>query len=181
MIIPMMHTRQDDSIIFHGAKSSRLMRYLGGGGPICLSVAIVDGLVLAKSLFHHSMNYRSVVAFGKGKEIESDSKKLEALKAISDKVMPGRWNDARLPNEQELKATAVVSVCIDSASAKIREGGPVDDPEDLELPHWAGVVPLSLRAQPAIEAEAMGDKDDSTPSGVERPVYLKQFVEGYRQ
>ena len=141
-VIPMLHARMNDTLVFHGATSSRLMKYLGSGQPIAVSFAMVDGLVLAKSLFHHSMNYRSAVVFGTGGLLEDESEKLAALQAISDKIMPGRWEDARGPNEQEMKATAVVQVQIESASAKVRTGGPIDDPADLELPVWSGVVPI---------------------------------------
>ena len=140
--IPMFHARMADSLVFHGARSSRLMKYLAGDQPVSVSFAMVDGLVLAKSLFHHSMNYRSAVVFGRGSLIEDREEQLTALKAMSDKLVPGRWEDARMPSEREMAATAVVRVSIESASAKIREGGPIDDPEDQMLPYWSGVVPV---------------------------------------
>lgn len=141
-IIPMFHVRFGDEIIFHGATTSRLMTHLASGAPVCLSAAMVDGLVLARSLFHHSMNYRSAIAFGTGRLIEDREEITAAFKALSDKVMVGRWDDARQPTEKELKATALVAIKIESASAKIRTGDPVDDPEDSDLPVWAGVVPI---------------------------------------
>jgi nitroimidazol reductase NimA-like FMN-containing flavoprotein (pyridoxamine 5'-phosphate oxidase superfamily) len=141
-VIPMLHARLDDCLIFHGARSSRMMKYLASGERLCVSFAITDGLVLAKSLFHHSMNYRSAVVFGAGKSIDDEAEIINALKAISDKIMPGRWDDARQPSEKELSATALVKVKIDSASAKIRSGDPVDDEADLELPYWSGVLPI---------------------------------------
>ncbi len=141
-VIPMLHARIDDTLIFHGANSSRLMNYLAGGQPICVTFSLVDGLVLAKSLFHHSMNYRSAVVFGTGCLLEDKSENIAALKAISDKVMPGRWDDARQPSTKELAATAVVSMKIETASAKIRTGNPVEEPEDLPLPVWSGIVPI---------------------------------------
>ncbi len=144
-VIPMFHARMDDCVVFHGARSSRLMRYLSSGQPVCLSFALMDGLVLAKSLFHHSMNYRSAVVFGRGSLLDDERRQLEALKALSDKVLPGRWEDARGPNDREMSATAVVAVQIESASAKIRTGDPVDDAEDFALPVWSGVVPLDRR------------------------------------
>lgn len=141
-IIPMFHARIDDEVIFHGATTSRLMRYLASGSPVCISATLVDGIVLARSLFHHSMNYRSVVAFGSGRLITKPAEVLCALQAMSDKLVPGRWQDARKPNPQELKATSVVAVKMESASAKVRTGGPVDDAEDMDLPVWAGVLPI---------------------------------------
>jgi len=141
-VIPMLHARLDDCLIFHGARSSRLMKYLASGEPLSISFAITDGLVLAKSLFHHSMNYRSAVVFGTGKSVEGETEINNALKAISDKIMPGRWEDARQPNDKELSATEVVKVKIKSASAKIRTGDPMDDEADLELPFWSGVIPI---------------------------------------
>lgn len=144
-IIPMFHARLDDRIILHGATTSRLMMLLASGAPICLSVAMVDGLVLARSLFHHSLNYRSAVAFGYGEVITSPESRTRAFQAIADKVMPGRWDEARQPNEQEAKASLLCSVQIESASAKIRTGGPIDDKDDYHLDVWAGVVPLQER------------------------------------
>jgi nitroimidazol reductase NimA-like FMN-containing flavoprotein (pyridoxamine 5'-phosphate oxidase superfamily) len=141
-IIPMFHARLDDRIILHGATTSRLMMLIASGVPICLSVAIVDGLVLARSLFHHSLNYRSAVAFGYGEVISKPESRTRAFQAVADKVMPGRWDEARQPNEQESKATLLCSVRIESASAKIRTGGPIDDKDDYQLDVWAGVVPF---------------------------------------
>lgn len=141
-VIPMLHARIDDCLYFHGANSSRLMKHLASGQPISVSFAMTDGLVLAKSLFHHSMNYRSAVAFGTGERLENRADILAALKAVSDKVMPGRWDDARQPADKELAATMVVRVKIKSASAKIRTGPPIDADEDVSLPVWSGVVPI---------------------------------------
>lgn len=152
-VIPMFFARRNDELLFHGSTKSRLMQSLISGSPICISVTILDGLVLAKSLFHHSMNYRSVTAFGVGHSLGGDSDKLEALKIISDKSMPGRWDDARKPNAQELKATLIASVTIDSASAKIRTGEPVDDPEDENLPVWSGVIPISQKTSSPLPAK----------------------------
>ena len=140
--IPMLHARIDQALIFHGARSSRLMKFLSSGQPLSVSFCMVDGLVLAKSLFHHSMNYRSAVVFGTGELVEDEEEQIAALKAISDKIMPERWDDARQPNAKEMSATAVVRMNIESASAKIREGAPSDDKEDLELPIWSGVLPI---------------------------------------
>ncbi len=146
-IIPMLFARRDDELLFHGSVKSRLMQMLCSGQPICVSVTMLDGLVFAKSLFHHSMNYRSVSTFGIGRELELESERLEALRVITEKVMPGRWEDARQPSPQEMKATCVAAVRIDSASAKIRTGPPIDDVDDRRLPVWSGVIPLVQTAQ----------------------------------
>ena len=145
-VIPMLHARDGDDLIFHGAKASRLMKLLGSGSPVSIGFTLVDGLVLAKSLFHHSMNYRSAVVFGSGRPVEGREEATEALRILSEKITPGRWDDARQPADRELAATAVVRVRIESASAKIRTGGPVEEPEDESLPVWSGVLPLSETA-----------------------------------
>lgn len=141
VVIPTMFGRKDDSIYIHGASVSRLIKDLEQGIDICVSVARVNGLVLARSAFHHSLNYESVVLFGKGKLIEEEDKS-DALKVISDHLIKNRWEEVRLPNEKELKATKVIEIKIDELSAKVRKGDPVDDTEDLDMDVWAGVVPL---------------------------------------
>lgn len=164
-VIPMLHARQGENLIFHGANSSRLMKYLSSGEPLCVSFAITDGLVLAKSLFHHSMNYRSAVVFGRGQAISGETERLDALQAVSDKIMPGRWDDARLPSDKELSATAVVKVKIESGSAKIRTGDPVDDDDDLGLPFWSGVVPIrSALGEPISDRNSL---DKNIPGYIE--------------
>lgn len=142
VVIPTIHAREGDTILFHGSSASRMQKSLGGGAPICVTVTLLDGLVLARSVFHHSMNYRSAVLFGTGELIGDREEKVAALRTISEHLLPGRWEDARQPNAQELKATAVVRMRIESASAKVRPGGPSDEPEDLSMPVWAGVLPL---------------------------------------
>ena len=144
-IIPVIHARMGKRIVIHGAKGSRLLKHLAEGNEACIAFTLMDGLVLARSVFHHSMNYRSVILFGKGKLLENKVKKLEALKAITDHLIPGRWGEARDPNEKELSATSVVSIDIDEGSAKIRTGPPIDDEEDYGLQVWAGVIPISLK------------------------------------
>lgn len=167
-IIPMFHARLDDRIILHGATTSRLMMLIASGVPICLSVAMVDGLVLARSLFHHSLNYRSAVAFGYGEVITRPESRTLAFQAIADKVMPGRRDEARQPNEQESKATLLCSVRIESASAKIRTGGPIDDKDDYQLDVWAGVVPLREQLLPPVS-------DPLSPSKIAIPDYVEEF------
>src|SRR6266496_1443936 len=129
-VIPINFARIDDSIVFHGAKASRLLKHIEAGHPVCVEATIVDGLVLARSVFHHSMNYRSVVLFGKGRAVENEQEKMDALKAVAEHLIPGRWAEARLPDRKEMNATRVVSIKIDEASAKVRIGPPVDEPED---------------------------------------------------
>lgn len=164
-VIPMLHARIDDRLIFHGANSSRLMIYLGSGQPVSVSFAMADGLVLAKSLFHHSMNYRSAVVFGSGRLLDEPDEIIRGLRAVSDKIMPGRWDDARQPNTKELAATAVVELKIETASAKIRTGDPVDDDADLELPVWSGVLP--------IESKLGRPTSDANSVNLEVPSYLQ--------
>lgn len=172
-VIPMLHARMNDSLIFHGANSSRLLKYLASGKPVSVSFGMVDGLVLAKSLFHHSMNYRSAVVFGKGCRIIDPEQTLAALKAISDKIMPGRWDDARQPNEKELSATAVIKLKIESASAKIRTGDPVDDESDHDLPVWSGVLPI----RSSFGSPVSGPHSDEN----DIPEYIEPFTTLYDQ
>jgi nitroimidazol reductase NimA-like FMN-containing flavoprotein (pyridoxamine 5'-phosphate oxidase superfamily) len=172
--IPMLFARKGDQLLFHGSTKSRLMKTLSSGQELCISVTLLDGLVLAKSLFHHSMNYRSATVFGAGQTLISEEDRLDALRIISDKVMPGRWDDARQPSAQELKATSVVTVNIHTASSKIRTGSPVDDPADLELPVWSGVVPIRQIAEAAIP-DPNGMHDLTMPNYLE--AWYKQFGE----
>jgi hypothetical protein len=144
-IIPMAYGRRGNKIYLHGATSSRLMKILKSGIPVCICVTLLDGVVLARSSFHSSMNYRSAVVFGTASLVE-EKKKNAALKIIAEHIAEGRWNEARKPNFKELKATSVLEVMIDQASSKIRTGPPLDEPEDYDLPIWAGVVPLNLLA-----------------------------------
>jgi uncharacterized protein len=168
-IIPTIHARMNDHLVFHGAKASRLLKQISGGEEIAVSVTILDGLVLARSVFHHSMNYRSVVIFGKGKLIEDENEKLNALEAITNHILPGRWDDARKPSEKELNATSVVSLKIDEASAKIRSGPPKDEEEDYDLPVWAGVIPLSKKF-------GQLEEDPKLKPGILLPDYIDKFI-----
>jgi uncharacterized protein len=146
-VIPTLYGRDEDKLYLHGSAASRMLRGLDTGLKACVCVTVVDGLVLARSAFHHSMNYRSVVAFGTARKIEGAEEKTRALRVISEHLIAGRWSDVRGPSDKELKATAVLEFSIEEASAKIRTGPPVDDEEDYSLPVWAGVLPLRLEAK----------------------------------
>ena len=146
VVIPTGYARIDDQLFIHGSQVSRMLRTLSSGIDVCVTVTLVDGLVLARSAFHHSMNYRSVVVFGHATIVEERAAKLAALFAFSEHVIPGRWHEVREPTEQELKATTVLALPLAEVSAKVRTGAPVDDEEDYELPIWAGVIPLRLVA-----------------------------------
>ena len=144
-VIPTLYARQGDRIYVHGSAVSRMLRTLAGGVPVCLTVTIADGLVLARSAFNHSMNYRSVVVLGTATAVDGDEK-VQALRTIAEHVVPGRWAETREPSAVELKQTLVLSLSLAEASAKVRSGPPIDEDEDYALPHWAGVLPLSLTA-----------------------------------
>jgi nitroimidazol reductase NimA-like FMN-containing flavoprotein (pyridoxamine 5'-phosphate oxidase superfamily) len=152
-VMPTMFARVDDAIYFHGSAASRMLRSLSNGLAVCITVTLTDGLVLARSVFNHSMNYRSVVALGKATLVDSPAEKLEALHAFTEKILPGRWNDARQPNEIELKATSILRLPLTEVSAKVRSGPVEDDAPDYELPVWAGIVPLRLTASAPIRDE----------------------------
>jgi nitroimidazol reductase NimA-like FMN-containing flavoprotein (pyridoxamine 5'-phosphate oxidase superfamily) len=141
-VIPTGYGRAGDLIYIHGSAASRMLRTLDRGVDVCVTVTLVDGFVLARSAFHHSMNYRSVVVLGRASLVADREEKLAALRAITNHIVPGRWEEARQPAEQELKATSVLALPLEEVSAKVRTGGPIDDEEDYALPVWAGVVPL---------------------------------------
>jgi hypothetical protein len=145
-VIPMAYARQGDRLLLHGSVLSRLMQRAAGGVPVCVTVTLLDGLVLARSVFHHSMNYRSAVVLGRARPIRDRAEKLAALEALVEHLVPGRTADARGPSEKELAATEIVAVPLDEASVKLRTGPPKDDRRDLALDVWAGVVPLHLTA-----------------------------------
>jgi uncharacterized protein len=142
-VIPTAYGRVEDSLYLHGAAGNHALRTLAGGADCCVTVTLLDGLVLAKSAFHHSMNYRSVVLFGRAEPVTDSDEKRVALAAIVDHMQRGRSAETRGPNDKELRATLVVRLPIDEGSVKVRSGGPVDEPEDLELPYWTGVVPVT--------------------------------------
>jgi uncharacterized protein len=145
-VIPTLYARIADAIYFHGSAASRMLRNVGDGISVCVTVTLTDGFVLARSVFNHSMNYRSVVALGKAILVNAPEEKFEALHAFTEKIIRGRWNDARQPNEKELKATSILRLPLTEVSAKIRVGPPEDDAPDYALPVWAGVIPLALTA-----------------------------------
>ncbi|HEU4322793.1 MAG TPA: pyridoxamine 5'-phosphate oxidase family protein [Roseiflexaceae bacterium] len=169
-VIPTLHARDGESILLHGASTSRMVQHLAAGEPACLTITHVDGIVLARSVFHHSINYRSAVLFGRAEVIESPEEKQEALARFTERLLPGRWEDARPPNAQELKATGVLRFTIESASAKIRTGPPGDDPEDADLPVWAGVLPLHTRFGTPLP-------DPEQPSDRPLPDYLRDYLQ----
>jgi uncharacterized protein len=141
-VIPTLYVRDGDQIYIHGSAASRMLRTLDEGADVCLTVTLVDGFVLARSAFHHSMNYRSVVVLGKARLVAHLAEKREALHRFTNHMVPGRWEEVRQPNEQELKSTTVLVLALDEVSAKVRTGSPLDDEEDYSLPVWAGVVPV---------------------------------------
>jgi len=166
-VIPTIHARIDEKLVFHGSNASRLIK-TSNTNDICVTITLLDGVVLARSQFHSSMNYRSVMLFGRGEIIMDEEERLEAFRAISDHIAPGRWMDSRKPNEAELKQTAVIKMTIDSASAKIRAKNPEDDEEDYLLDYWAGVIPIS-QTYGNPEADPLLNKEINLPG------YLKNY------
>ena len=160
-VIPTGYARAGDSLIIHGSQASRMLRTLGQGIDVCVTVTLIDGLVLARSAFHHSMNYRSIVVFGRATVVDDPAEKLAALRALSDHMIPGRWDDVREPNERELQQTTVLSLPLTEASAKVRTGPPLDEEEDYSLPVWAGVIPLSLAAQDPVGDPRLGPNSEA--------------------
>lgn len=167
-VIPTLYGRTGGKLYLHGSAASRMLGELAEGIPGCVTVTLVDALVLARSAFHHSMNYRSVVAFGTAREIEDEAQKRSALRVISEHLIRGRWDDVREPHTKELKATSVLEFAIEEASAKIRQGPPLDDEGDYSLPMWAGIVPLKLTA-------GTPTPDDRVAPGSALPRYLADF------
>jgi len=149
-VIPTSYGRKGANLYIHGSAASRMLRQMKEGVAVCVTVTLLDGLVLARSVFNHSMNYRSVVILGKATLVDDPEGKRTALRLLSEHILPGRWDDARQPNERELKATSVLLVPIEEFSAKVRTGPPVDDAEDLAFPTWAGVLPLEMKVGEAI-------------------------------
>jgi uncharacterized protein len=167
-VIPTSYGRKDDRLYIHGSAASRMLRQMKDGVPVCITVTLLDGLVLARSIFNHSMNYRSVVILGKATLVDDPAEKIEALRLLSEHIIPGRWADSRQPNERELKATSVLRVPIEEFSAKVRSGPPIDDEEDYSFATWAGVVPLEMKAGAAIN-------DPRLDPALQAPSYAKHY------
>jgi nitroimidazol reductase NimA-like FMN-containing flavoprotein (pyridoxamine 5'-phosphate oxidase superfamily) len=144
-VIPTSYGRKDATLYIHGSAASRMLRQLKQAVPVCVTVTLLDGLVLARSVFNHSMNYRSVVVLGKATLVDDPSDKIAALRVLSEHILPGRWDDVRQPNERELKVTSVLRLPIEEFSAKVRSGPPIDDEEDYLFPTWAGVIPIEMK------------------------------------
>lgn len=165
-VIPTSYGRDGDTLYIHGSAASRMLRNLSRAVPVCVTVTLLDGLVLARSVFNHSMNYRSVVILATAQLVDDPREKIAALRALTEHIIPHRWDDARRPNEKELKQTSVLRIPIDEFSAKVRVGPPVDDEEDYSFPTWAGVIPLELKAGNPIPDERCQR---------ELPDYLKNY------
>jgi nitroimidazol reductase NimA-like FMN-containing flavoprotein (pyridoxamine 5'-phosphate oxidase superfamily) len=167
-VVPTAYARVGDSVCLHGAPANHMLNALAAGADACLTVTLLDGLVLARSAFHHSMNYRSVMLFGSGSRVDDPAEKLSAVTAILEHLAPGRGADARPPSNSELRATLVVRMPIREGSAKIRSGGPIDDAADAALPVWAGQLPFELTAGPAVS-------DSGLPDGIDIPEYVSHY------
>jgi nitroimidazol reductase NimA-like FMN-containing flavoprotein (pyridoxamine 5'-phosphate oxidase superfamily) len=171
LVLPMLHARRGDRVYLHGSAGGRTMRTLGAGAPACLTVSLLDGLVLARAAMHHSANYRSVVLLGRARRVEDPEEQRLACREIVEHIVPGRWQDVRPPSENELKATAIVAMPIEEASAKIRSGPPLDDETDHALPTWAGVLPLTISAgAPVADPRLAGE--------IRPPPYLTPYRRG---
>jgi len=167
-VIPTSYGRKDANLYIHGSAASRMLRQMKDGVALCVTVTLLDGLVLARSVFNHSMNYRSVVILGKGTLVEDPEEKLAALRTLSEHIIPGRWDNVRQPHERELKATSVLRVPIEEFSAKVRTGPPIDDEEDYSFPTWAGVVPLEMKVGEPIS-------DPRLSPDQETPIYIRCY------
>jgi nitroimidazol reductase NimA-like FMN-containing flavoprotein (pyridoxamine 5'-phosphate oxidase superfamily) len=169
VVIPTGFGRDGDTLYIHGSAVSRMVRNLAKGVDVCVTVTLLDGLVLARSAFHHSMNYRSVVIFGTARVVEEEATKREALRAFTEHIAPGRWSEVRLPTESELKATSVLAIPLEEVSAKVRSGPPLDDEEDYALPVWAGVLPLKIRPEQPVP-------DSRLNTSIEVPEYVRVYT-----
>jgi len=167
-VIPTNFGRVGDTLYLHGSAASRMLRTLSAGIPVCVTVTLVDGLVLARSAFHHSVNYRSVVILGTAKLVDDPAEKMEALRLFTEHIMKGRWDEIRWPNEQEMKGTTVLALPLEEVSAKVRTGGPVDDEEDYSLPVWAGVLPMQTVTNAPIP-------DTRLKEGTALPEYIANY------
>jgi len=167
-VIPTIHARISDTLYIHGSNASRTLRTVKDGGEVCVVVTLLDGLILARSVFNHSMNYRSVMVYGTAREVTDPAEKWEAQRALVEHIVPGRTADARMPSEKELRQTTILAIPLDEASAKVRSGPSKDAEEDYALPVWAGEIPLRLVAQPPID-------DPKLPPGVATPDYARHY------
>jgi uncharacterized protein len=170
-VIPTSYGRSGDQLYLHGSAASRMLRNLDSGIAVCVTVTLVDGLVLARSIFNHSMNYRSVVILGTARAVLDPEEKLAALRALSEHILAGRWAESRQPNEKELKATLALRLPIEEFSAKVRQGPPVDDAEDYSFRTWAGVIPL-----PVVPGQAL--RDERCDPGIPVPGYVSGYARG---
>jgi uncharacterized protein len=168
-VIPTSYWRIEDDLYIHGSAASRMLRSLEEGIDVCVTVTLIDGLVLARSAFHQSINYRSVVVLGKASPVNDLDEKMKLMQAFTDHIIPGRWESVRPPTESELKATLVLKLPLVEVSAKVRTGPPIDDEEDYELSVWAGVVPMRLMAGAPVG-------DDRLPAGIEAPKYAREYA-----
>lgn len=168
VVIPTIHARDGNRLLLHGSSASRMLRHFREGNDICVTVTLLDGLVLARSVFHHSMNYRSVVLFGNGTLVDDTDQKMRGLKVLTDHLIPGRWNEARLPSDKEMNATTLISMSIEEGTAKIREGHPSDEEEDYDLPVWAGVIPIQQHIMAPVD-------DEQLTEGISVPDYVLNY------
>lgn len=169
VVIPTLYCRDGDRILIHGSSASRMVRVMRDGAHVCMTVTLIDGLVLARSAFHHSVNYRSAVVFGTAAPVDATDEKMHALEKLVEHVVPGRWQDVRIPSAQELKATAVLAIAIEEFSVKTRTGAPKDDEADYALPVWAGVLPLVMTPNAA-------EADPRLTSGIGVPEYVRKYT-----
>ncbi len=167
-VIPTLHARSGDVVYCHGSTASRTLRALAAGAPACLTVSLIDGLVLARAAMHHSANYRSAMLIGQARLVDDPGEKQRALRAVVEHIVPGRWDDVRAPSENELKATAVLALPIEEASAKVRSGGPLDDEEDYGCSAWAGVIPFLSSAGAPVP-------DERLRAGIATPAYATAY------
>ena len=171
IVIPMTYARLGDELVIHGAVASRWLNNIDGTIPISICVTLLDGLVLARSAFSHSMNYRSVVAYGEARVLAESAEKRAAFKALLDHMIPGRWDDTKQPDDKEIAATTVLAMKLDEASVKVRSGPPKDAEKDMQQPYWAGVIPLSIAAgEPVADPTCGGDRDV--------PAYARDYSRG---
>ncbi len=169
IVVPTLHARDGDVVYCHGSSASRTLRALAAGVPACLTVSLIDGLVLARAAMHHSANYRSAMLLGTARPVTDPEERLHGFRTVVERIVPGRWDEVRPPSENESRATALLALPIDEASAKVRTGPPLDDEEDYGLPAWAGVIPLSLRAGHA-------EPDPRLPAGTPVPSYVTGYT-----